>query len=93
MLKTLGEILETNSIEINNAGERVPLHSQTSKEQGLFLQKIFDVIKPSRSLEVGLAYGISAMFILEKHREIGSSENAHLAIEPDNYWGNALLQS
>jgi len=46
MLKSLEEIFETKSIEINDSGERIPLHSHTSKEQGLFLQDIFDKIKP-----------------------------------------------
>jgi predicted O-methyltransferase YrrM len=93
MLKTLETIFERGTIEINEQGDRIPLHSNTSKEQGLFLQKIFDKIKPSKSLEVGFAYGISSLFILEKHREYGSAERAHLVIEPDNYWGNAAVHN
>lgn len=91
MLKSLEQIFEKESIEINESGDRIPLHSNTSREQGLFLQKIFDQIKPLKSLEVGFAYGISSLFILEKHRENGSCAGAHLVIEPDNYWGNAAV--
>jgi predicted O-methyltransferase YrrM len=91
MLKSLEKILETQFIEINDTGEKIPLHSNTSKEQGLFLQQVFDIVKPKKTLEVGLAYGISALFFLEKHREYGSSPGAHLAIEPDNYWGTAAV--
>lgn len=93
MLKSLETIFETQTIEINDTGERIPLHSHTSKEQGLFLQSIFDIIKPVRSLEVGFAYGISTMFILEKHKEIGSLAEAHLVIEPDSYWGTAAVHN
>ena len=50
MLKSLEEIFEFKSIEINNSGERIPLHSNTSKELGIFLQKIFGLVKPERSL-------------------------------------------
>ena len=89
MLQSLEDIFNTQTIEINDDGDRIPLHSNTDKEQGIFLQKIFDRIKPFRSLEVGFAYGISTMFILEKHREIKSSEGSHLVIEPDSYWGTA----
>lgn len=89
MLKSLEKIFETHTIETSIEGECIPLHSNTSKEQGLFLQKIFDIVKPAKSLEVGFAYGISALFILEKHREIRSAERAHLVIEPDGYWGTA----
>lgn len=93
MLKSLETIYETQTIETNNSGTRIPLHSETSKEQGIFLQRIFDIVKPAKSLEVGFAYGISAMFILEKHRENGSEEKAHLVIEPDSYWGTAAIHN
>jgi predicted O-methyltransferase YrrM len=91
MLKSLETIFETGSIEINGQGDRIPLHSNTSKEQGLFLQRIFDKVKPAKSLEVGFAYGISSLFILEKHRENASAVKAHLVIEPDSYWGTAAV--
>lgn len=89
MLETIIDIFKNNAIETNGKGETIPLHSNTSIEQGIFLQKIFDQIKPSQSLEVGFAYGISAMFILEKHRDINSKNGAHIVIEPDDYWGTA----
>ncbi len=67
----------------------VKLHSHTTKEQGLFLQEIFDKVKPSKSVEVGLAYGISTLFILEKHRDMGHSTVCHIAIEPYPWGGVA----
>jgi len=70
MLKTLEEIFEQKTIETDDIEKRIELHSNTSKEQGLFLQKIFGLVKPKKSLEVGLAYGISTLFILEKHKEL-----------------------
>lgn len=91
MLKSLEEIFETKSIQINSEADRIPLHSHTSKEQGIFLQKMFDIAKPTQSLEVGFAYGISAMFILEKHKELSSKIGAHIVIEPDSYWGTAAI--
>lgn len=93
MLKSLQNIFETQTIEINNSGDRISLHSNTTKEQGIFLQEIFDIVKPVRSVEIGFAYGISAMFILEKHRQIESIEGAHLVIEPDSYWGTAAVHN
>lgn len=93
MLKTLARIFEDNTIEIDDAGTRIKIHSNTSKEQGIFLQQIFDKIKPKQSIEVGFAYGISAMFILEKHAEAKSSEPSHLVIEPDDYWGDIPMHN
>ena len=89
MLQSLKKIFETNTIEINSNGDITPLHSNTSLKQGYFLQEMFDLVKPKKSIEVGFAYGISSMFILEKHREVQSKEGAHIVIEPDNYWGEA----
>jgi predicted O-methyltransferase YrrM len=89
MLPSLQKIFDTNKIVINDAGETIPLHSNTSLKQGLFLQEMFDIAKPNQSIEVGFAYGISSLFILEKHKQLKSKTNAHIVIEPDSYWGNA----
>ncbi len=89
MLQSLQKIFETNLIEVNSNGETIPLHSNTSLEQGYFLQEMFDLAKPKQSLEVGFAYGISSLFILEKHKELQSKHGAHIVIEPDNNWGGA----
>jgi len=81
MLKTLENIFLSSQIETPDK-HFVKIHSNTSKEQGLFLQRIFDEIKPKKTLEVGLAYGISTLFILEKHREYLSIPKSHIVIEP-----------
>jgi hypothetical protein len=88
MLKTLDKVFSSLNIEAPN-GELINVHSHTSREQGLFLQKMFDIVKPLRSLEVGLAYGISALFILEKHKELGNLEKSHIVIEPYPWGGVA----
>lgn len=87
MLKTIENIFTTSKIETSD-NVFIPVHSHTSKEQGLFLQEIFDLVKPTKSLEVGLAYGISALFILEKHKQFKSENKSHLIIEPFP-WGGA----
>ncbi len=92
MLKTLQDIFSTGTVEINENGERIPLHSNTSKDQGLFLQKIFTEIKPQNSLEVGFAYGISTLFILEMHQKVSDATGKHLVIEPID-WGPAALHN
>ncbi|MFD2515645.1 O-methyltransferase [Pontibacter locisalis] len=88
MLLTLREAYNQFKIE-SPSGEYIPLHSHTSKEQGLFLQNILEEIRPQRSLEVGLAYGISTLFILEKHREFENKTKSHIVIEPFSWGGVA----
>jgi len=89
MLETLNKAFSTSKIQMSDK-VYVPLHSHTSKDQGLFLQQLFDDIKPKKTLEVGLAYGISAMFILEKHKEYNHDESSHIVIEPFP-WGGAAV--
>lgn len=88
MLDTLNKAFETSQIQMSDE-VYVPLHSNTSKYQGLFLQQLFDDIKPEKTLEVGLAYGISALFILEKHKEYNHNEKSHIVIEPFPWGGVA----
>jgi predicted O-methyltransferase YrrM len=93
VLNTLRGIFEKNNIQINEEGDTIPLHSNTSLKQGLFLQEIFAIVQPTVSLEIGFAYGISALFILEMHSKskIKDPNRKHLAIEPDDYWGGAAM--
>lgn len=93
MLNELEKIFSSGFIEINSNGETIKLHSNTNIEQGLFLQKIFKLVKPINTLEVGLAYGISALFILEMHKMYNEKNDIHIAIEPDEYWGRAAIHN
>lgn len=88
MLNTLKMAFETLKMEGPN-NEIIDVHSHTSKEQGLFLQEIIDFVKPSQSLEIGLAYGISTLFILEKHHELNNAPKSHIVIEPFPWGGVA----
>jgi predicted O-methyltransferase YrrM len=88
MLATVDYAFTNSKIETPE-GNFVSLHSHTSKEQGFFLQSIMDEIKPSTSLEIGLALGISTLFILEKHKEFQSTSKSHIVIEPFPWGGTA----
>jgi predicted O-methyltransferase YrrM len=86
MLQTITDIYVNNTIERPD-GSLIPLHSHTSMAQGLFLQEVMDDVKPVKSVEVGLAYGLSSLFILEKHREYSNGPKSHIMIEPGpDYW-------
>lgn len=57
-----------------------PIDSHVSIDDGLFLQSVIRDIKPATSLEIGLAFCISTMFICEALREVGTAR--HIAIDP-----------
>ncbi|MBN9351767.1 MAG: class I SAM-dependent methyltransferase [Chitinophagaceae bacterium] len=88
MVESLKETFLQKQVETPD-GNQLPLHSHTSESQGYFLQEMFDLIKPKSTLEVGMAYGISSLFILEKHREYKNPEKSHLIIEPYSWQGVA----
>lgn len=92
MLQTLKEIFELGTIEVDERAIRVEVNSHTPYSQGIFLQKIFDEVKPVKSLEIGLAYGISTLFILEKCHLNNNKAGCHIVIEPYS-WGPAALHN
>jgi predicted O-methyltransferase YrrM len=62
-MNTILEEILTTGVAKTASGETVSIHSHISREEGLFLQEIVKEIRASVSLEVGLAYGVSALFI------------------------------
>jgi predicted O-methyltransferase YrrM len=68
----LDEILRTRNAQAKEGGIP-PL-------EGEFLQRIIKEIKPRTSLEIGLAYGISALFICEALEKVKSEK--HIIIDP-----------
>jgi len=71
-----------------------------SAEEGRFLQELIRAKRPSKSIEIGCAYGISSLFICEALREVGAK--SHTIIDPyqlttvteyssDGYEGIGLL--
>ena len=79
MNPVLEEILRTGHVRSAD-GEVIKLHSSISSEEGEFLQQIISETKPVVTLEVGLAYGISALFICEALKR--TSNTRHIVIDP-----------
>ena len=77
----LKKILDSGIVEDEN-GNQFQLHSHTSLKQGIFLQEILEKIMPVKGVEVGLAYGVSSLFILDKMQELKGDGYKHIVIEP-----------
>ena len=75
----LQELLEKKEVVLTD-GSRGPLHSSISKEEDEFLQRLIASTRPENSLEVGLAFGVSALFICEAMVEVGGKR--HIVIDP-----------
>jgi predicted O-methyltransferase YrrM len=88
MNNVLQQILETHTVS-DGHGTSIKLDSPIDPGRGEFLQKLIRQVKPKTSLEVGLAYGISTLFICETLKEIGSAK--HIVIDPwQTHWWNSI---
>lgn len=74
------EQVNRTGIVLDPDGSARPINSHVSAEEGSFLQQIIRDTRPAISLEIGIAFGVSTMFICETLREIGSQQ--HIAIDP-----------
>lgn len=90
----LKEILRNDSVKDEN-NISYKLHSHTGESQGVFLQEILIRLKPAKTLEIGLAYGISSLFILEIIKELNNEDGSHIIFDPypDVYWNNVGLHN
>jgi predicted O-methyltransferase YrrM len=91
MNRILKEIFESNQV-VDENGKVHLLHSHTSKEQCEFLQDLIREIAPSSCIEIGLAYGISTLAMLERLAENGKPFT-YTVIDPfqKEHWNNIGL--
>jgi O-methyltransferase. len=70
----------------NDRSETIEIHSETSKEQCLFLQEIIETHGFTSTIEIGFAFGISTLAITEMVVKNGGS---HVVIDniQNSYWG------
>jgi len=83
------------SINTPAGSTSTPLHSAVSEKDGMFLYQLIVDSKFTRTLEVGLAFGISAMYMCLAHSR-GESEGTHTAIDPNQSkerWSNVGLDN
>jgi predicted O-methyltransferase YrrM len=89
MNTVLAEIMETGATKSASGSSTVKVHSSISGSEGQFLQKIVRQLDPTVTLEVGLAYGISSLFICDALNVRNGTQ--HIVIDPiqtsQHSWG------
>lgn len=69
-------------------GAAVKVHSHIRREQGEFLQSLIGALRPQTTLEIGLAMGVSALFICEALTRLPDAR--HIVVDPAQhsaeYW-------
>lgn len=83
----LREILETEVVR-DSSGSEYKLGAHISPDVGEMLTSVIAAIRPKESVEVGMAYGVSSLFICEALRAVGATR--HHAIDPNqsSEWKN-----
>ncbi|MFM7168237.1 MAG: O-methyltransferase [Planctomycetaceae bacterium] len=75
-------------------GRRLPLHSATSEAQCCFIQEQMRAVQAVRTLEIGLAYGLSALAICQELQGLPGAR--HIVIDPwqrTESWHGAGLEN
>jgi len=80
MNSVLSEILATGITKDAEGNSTIKVHSAISASEGQFIQTLVRQSDPTISLEVGLAYGISALFICDALNIREGTQ--HIAIDP-----------
>ena len=81
MNQVLAEIMRTGLTKTADGNGSIKVHSAISKDEGEFLQRCVREVAPAVSLEIGLAHGISALFICDALRP----EARHIIIDPNQH--------
>ncbi|MBV9481329.1 MAG: class I SAM-dependent methyltransferase, partial [Acidobacteria bacterium] len=79
MNPVLVEILTSGSV--TDGYQTLPLHSSMSPEEGELINRVYQKVKPNTSLEVGMAYGVSTLFIGDALTANGKTAR-HIVIDP-----------
>ena len=94
MNPVLAEIVRTKRSLNRDGTATIDVHSNISVDEGELLSRLIHERKPKVSLEVGLAFGISAMFICEAMQK-STADPRHIVIDPAQnapaYWSGVGL--
>lgn len=81
MIALVEKILRSGTVHSADGSAVLPLDSAVDREVGDLLQRLISEKRPSVSLEVGLGYGVSALFICEAMTNVGGQK--HIVIDPN----------
>lgn len=80
MNSVLSEILQSNQV-IDSHGQPRPLTVNMNRAEGDLIMRAFEAVKPDVSLEVGFAYGVSALFACSA-LDRNAKPSRHIVVDP-----------
>src|SRR3546814_20211731 len=69
---------------VTNGTETIPLSSSVDAEEGALIQRAIRAIEPRTYLEVGFAYGVSALFDAAALSDLGRPYTHHILHPPQS---------
>jgi predicted O-methyltransferase YrrM len=82
MNEVLERLLETRTATDDN-GHTWPLECHIPVAEGQFLQQVIRDVRPKTSLEIGLAFGVSTLYICDAMSQLGGRK--HIVCDPDQF--------
>jgi cephalosporin hydroxylase len=79
MNPVLARLLESGSV--NDGNKTYRLHSNMQPDEGELIQRMIAKVKPTTTLETGMAYGISSLYVCDALSKL-SKPFRHIAIDP-----------
>jgi predicted O-methyltransferase YrrM len=86
MLALLEEVLRTQTVRSVDGTLALPLKDAIDAETGALLQSLIQERRPRVGLEIGLAYGVSALFICEALTRVGATRHIVLDCGQSTTW-------
>lgn len=86
------QIYKTREVT-DSTGKKHSFKSAISKEYGTMIYNLIVTNKLTKTMEVGLAFGGSALFICAAHKNLNNPKSFHLAIDPNQstQWHNIAV--
>jgi hypothetical protein len=89
----LQDIIKSKTV--TDGTEVFPLRANMDVGEGAMISKAWKAAKAATTLEIGLAYGVSALFACDALAEIGRTPRRHIVIDPSqlDVWHNIGLRN
>lgn len=85
MNPVLAQIIEARTCTTSNGKNVHLLQNMAEAAEGALIHKCIAAVQATTTLDIGLGYGASSMFICDALKQIGSSNPQHIAIDPSQH--------
>ena len=91
----IDEIYQTKIVYGQNGEQVAAFPTSIPQDEGIALYNIVRSIKARRTLEIGMAYGLSTLYMCQAHQDAGADGGSHVSIDPyqTKWWKSIGLRN